>query len=362
MRLDAATAGTLLHLGIETVGQLLALDRPSLLARFGPGLLLRVDQALGHAPEVLRPLAHRSPVRTRMDLDGPVSALEAIWEVLRRLVADVTGQLATIGAGARRLEAEFRPAYAPPVRRTVLLSRPSRDGRNLFNLLRCATEQLEADDDGFTTVVLSVPVHEPVADEQLAIDGEDDGRGGTISAKAAATEVAGLMEVLSVRLGPAAVLRAEPAACHLPERAYRTAQGVSAAATRVELTSAPVAKRRKARTKARGSSTVPRNTHGLEARGTGEPSNVTRASSPCAQAETSLALPSSNLRPSFPRLHVEPAWEPLIPDLPAGIDDPDQTDAPHAPGPDDPVAAHAPLAARPLHLLPTPRELRATAA
>ena len=78
LRLDASAVGTLLHLGVQTIEQLLVLDRSSLLARFGPGLLLRIDQALGAAPEVLAPLPYRTPVRARMKFDGCVEAIEAI--------------------------------------------------------------------------------------------------------------------------------------------------------------------------------------------------------------------------------------------------------------------------------------------
>lgn len=43
LRLDPATAATLRHLGVETIGQLLALPRDDLAERFGPALLRRID-------------------------------------------------------------------------------------------------------------------------------------------------------------------------------------------------------------------------------------------------------------------------------------------------------------------------------
>jgi protein ImuB len=212
LRIDPATDETLRHLGIETIGQLLAFPRESLSDRFGPHLLRRLDQALGHCAEVLSPLRHRTPVRARVEFDGAVESLEGVWLTFKKLIEEVLPQLARRGCGARRVEVEFKRACGPPVRKTVLLSRPSRDPVNLFNLLRCAMETVHSD-DGFTAVGLSVPVYERVSDEQIfLLEGERH---------AAATELAHLVERLTVRLGQEAVVRARLAESHLPEKAWK---------------------------------------------------------------------------------------------------------------------------------------------
>ena len=59
LRIADDTVVLLHQLGIETVGQLLALPREELASRFGEQLLLRLDQLTGAAPEVLVP--HRAP-------------------------------------------------------------------------------------------------------------------------------------------------------------------------------------------------------------------------------------------------------------------------------------------------------------
>ena len=211
LRIDPATDATLRHLGIETIGQLLAFPRESLSDRFGPSLLRRLDQALGHCAEVLSPLAHRTPVRARVEFDGAVESLEAVWLTFKKLVEEVLPQLARRGCGARRVEVEFKRACAPPVHKTVLLSCPSRDPVNLFNLLRCAMETVQTD-DGFTAIGLSVPVYERLTDEQVfLLEGEQH---------AAQAELAHLVERLTVRLGQEAIVRARLAESHLPERAW----------------------------------------------------------------------------------------------------------------------------------------------
>ena len=213
LRIDPATDQTLRHLGIETIGQLLAFPRESLSERFGPHLLRRLDQALGHCAEVLVPLAHRTPVRARVEFDGAVESLEGVWLTFKKLIEQVLPQLARRGCGARRVEVEFERACGSPVHKTVLLSRPSRDAVNLFNLLRCAMETVHSD-DGFTAIGLSVPVYERVSDEQVFLmEGERH---------AAEAELAHLVERLTVRLGQEAIVQARLVESHLPERAWQS--------------------------------------------------------------------------------------------------------------------------------------------
>ncbi|MGI9428979.1 MAG: Y-family DNA polymerase [Bythopirellula sp.] len=53
LRIDESTINTLVSLGIERIGQLLALPKADLLSRFGPQLGWRMDQLLGQAAEPL---------------------------------------------------------------------------------------------------------------------------------------------------------------------------------------------------------------------------------------------------------------------------------------------------------------------
>lgn len=90
------------------------------------------------------------------------------------------------------MEAEFRRSAGPPVRKTVVLSRPSRDAGNLFNPLRCARETVRTD-EGFTEVRLAVSVYERLAEEQgLLVGGER---------RAAEADLGRLIERLVVGLG-----------------------------------------------------------------------------------------------------------------------------------------------------------------
>ena len=210
LRLDAVTAAVLDSLGIETIGRLIDLPREALPARFGATLLQRIDQALGRIAEPLAPLPHRSPIQARMEFDGAVDSPEILGLALKELLGTLLVQLTRHGCGARRLDVEFRCAHHPPLLKTILLSRPTRNVGNLLNLLRCMLETVYSD-EGFTAIRLSAPLFERLTDEQSTLH-EDAGHVSEV-------ELGHLLERLQIRLGPQAVVRAELIESHLPEKA-----------------------------------------------------------------------------------------------------------------------------------------------
>jgi protein ImuB len=219
LRLEAGLADAFRALGVETVGQLMRLPRESLPARFGLSVLTRLDQALGRSPEPLVPVVYSEPIVARFDFDGVViDSLETIWLVFQRLLAEVLAELRRRGCGARKLFADYLLPRAVPVRKTILLSRPTCDASSLFNLLRCATETVKQG-DGFAGLRLSVPVFERLTHEQLHLLDHES--------QAAENEMGHLIERLRVRLGHGAVLFAKLVESHLPEKAFRYAEAES---------------------------------------------------------------------------------------------------------------------------------------
>jgi protein ImuB len=215
LRLDTDTVAKLYHLGIQTIGQLMRFPREQLPSRFGPLLTLRLDQLLGQAFEPIVPLDLPTIISARMDFDGVVTSLEAIWVVFRDLLGRVISQLTRHGRGVRELDVQFIRAYATPIHRTIKLSRPSRDPVNLFNLFRCSTEQMEGSrKNEFLGMRLFVRVHEPLPDEQVnLLDGES---------YAGQLELDRLIERLCTRLGENAIEQVGAVESYIPERAYRS--------------------------------------------------------------------------------------------------------------------------------------------
>jgi protein ImuB len=211
LRLDSETVEALHHLGLETIGQLTSLPRDLLPARFGPLLSLRITEALGEIPEPLVPLEPPISIKARMDFDGLVESLEAIWIVFRKLIEQIIRQLLRHGRGAREIEVEFYRAYATTLRTTVRLSRPSRDPSNLFNLLRCAMETIETD-EGFLGIALIVTSSERVSDDQIHLLGGDEFE--------AQVELDHLIERLRVRLGETIVAQPALVESYVPECSF----------------------------------------------------------------------------------------------------------------------------------------------
>src|SRR5439155_3528356 len=212
LRLDDDLRESLHHLGLESIGQMMNLPRSALPSRFGPMLLLRLDQALGRIDEPLVPLPWHAPIEARMDFDGAVDSIETMHLVFKQLIGRVVSELTRRGCGARRIEIDFFRAYAQTIAHAIALSRPSRDPMNLFNLIRCATEHLQGGDDGFLGIRLSVPLAERSGDEQIALLDQERYAGEI--------ELAQLIERLCVRLGEEALGQPELVESHIPERAF----------------------------------------------------------------------------------------------------------------------------------------------
>ncbi len=221
LRLTGEILHQLHHLGIRTLGQLLKVPRDSLPARFGPLLNLRLDQLQGKVYEPLTPLRFIAPISARIDFDGPVESLEAIWLTFKKLIEQITVDLTRQGKGARLMQVTFWRAYREQLTQTIRLSRPSRDPVNLFNLLQCALESLQTE-DGFLSIELNVTLAEKISDQQIPLLAHEQYAGEG--------ELLKLIERLRLRLGERTVLRAEPVQSHMPERAWQATEWINPSA------------------------------------------------------------------------------------------------------------------------------------
>ena len=262
LRIGEDVSASLKHLGLHTIGQVMYLPREVLPARFGSVLLRRVDQALGRLPEPLVPLEYRTPVEARLDWDGAVGSLESIWSVFKQLIGQVIDQLVRRGQGARRVEVELLRLHSPAIKKTIFLSRPSRDPVNLFNLFRCAIEELQLPlhersrlrakpphaggraysrrpgssvreqkirggastlcpgvvreaqvcDEGFSGMRIAVPLCERLTDEQIALLEHEQYAGQA--------ELDRLIERLRVRMGTEVISQVELVETYVPEAAW----------------------------------------------------------------------------------------------------------------------------------------------
>ena len=140
LRLAEETCLLLGELGIHRIEQLAALRRETLLARFGPLVLLKLDQTLGTAAEAI--VARAVPPEWAFDwlLDYPTGRREMIEWVVEQLVARVCVTLARERRGVLRLGCRFVPERGAAEEFIVGLFRPSASERHIGELVRLKLE------------------------------------------------------------------------------------------------------------------------------------------------------------------------------------------------------------------------------
>jgi protein ImuB len=215
LRIDEPTVTALQRVGIYRIEELLKMSRASLHARFGETLLLRIDQAVGEAFEMLQPLRPPMPVQASQAFDGPVKQLEAIQQTARMLLDALAEQLQQREAGVLRLVLEVMRVDATDLSESLSLSRPTRDSRHLWKLLAPRIEKLNLG-YGIDQLTVHAARTAPLPHTQTTT-GTDE---AWEDHERLDRSIAALVDQLSERLGPQRVQRVTPVATHVPERAF----------------------------------------------------------------------------------------------------------------------------------------------
>ena len=144
LRLPAREITGLREVGIERVAELAKLPRASLRQRFSGDVLLRLDQALGAAVEVLTPVVPPEVPRMTLKFPEPIGTPEDLQRVMALLCEKLMIDLAALGA--RRLDMVFQRVdnIAQAIR--IGTSKSNRDTKHLTKLL---AERLVLIEPGF---------------------------------------------------------------------------------------------------------------------------------------------------------------------------------------------------------------------
>lgn len=213
LRLSFGSTALLQELGFSHIGPLFSLPRTALAERFPPELLLRIDQALGKAPELFA--AHRPPPlwEARLGWEGNVTSVEPLVAAWRHLLPQLLGPLHQRGHGIVRLLAE-QTGESRTLRRLVVgLLRPTLDADHLLGLLqlRLETERLREPIIGTRLAALE---EAPLAVQQQVLFAD-------LAPPVESQAWSVLVERLSGRLGHEAVVSVRLRADHQPERAWQ---------------------------------------------------------------------------------------------------------------------------------------------
>jgi protein ImuB len=213
LRLRPEAAALLRRLGLKTIGQIMHAPRQPFAARAGQDAMLRLDQALGRAPEALAPRRPPPPLFALRRLVEPVLTMEAILIVTQALITDLCGQLDERGSGARLLRLSLF-GVDNRVRTVQLgLSRAEADPKIMLRLLRerlsVSPEALDAE-FGFDAGRLDAVEIAPVILRPVDL-APKAGRDAEAEAR--------LIDRLTARLGAARIGRPSLTLVHAPERA-----------------------------------------------------------------------------------------------------------------------------------------------
>lgn len=107
LRLAPSTVASLRRLGLKTVSDLLHLPRTELTVRFGGSVLMRLDQALGTAEELIAWQHPPQPWESRLAFAEPIVAPEDLARMLMLLSKHLCQRLAEKQLGGHRFVGRF---------------------------------------------------------------------------------------------------------------------------------------------------------------------------------------------------------------------------------------------------------------
>lgn len=211
LRLDETSLAAARRLGLETIGQLVAMPRAPLQRRFGPELLTRLDQALGRAAEPFDPIVPEEPPAVLLRFLEPIATAEAIAEATAEAVRRLVAQMHQAGLGARRLvlAGERVDGTAQVVR--IGTARATRDGAHLARLLQAKIETIDPG-FGLERLRLTATRVEPLDAQPIE---------GALASEKPPPDLVPLIDRLAGRLGLRRLYRVGAVESDVPERSVR---------------------------------------------------------------------------------------------------------------------------------------------
>ena len=208
LRLEEDTVTGLKRMGLRTIGQLAGVPRAPLARRFGPGLMMRLDQATGALPEQINPKPEPPHYGVRLTLPEPIGLEADVMAATERLLTRLCDKLAEQQAGARVLCLTLRRVDSQAKDVELRLARPLRDPARILPLFQRGVGAVDAG-FGIDQIRLEAVQVEALAPEQISHAGSHDpGR------------LDDLISRIGTRIGLENVQRFLPAESHIPERSF----------------------------------------------------------------------------------------------------------------------------------------------
>lgn len=208
LRLEDDVVTALQRMGLRHIGQLAGSPRAPLARRFGPGLLLRLDQLLGQQPEQISPAADPPHYGVRMTLPEPIGLESDVMAGTKRLLERLCDKLRDQQSGARVLRLTLRRVDGGAQDVGLRLARPLRDPDRILPLFQRGVAEVDAG-FGIDQMRLEAAQVDPLPPEQIThVSTRDPGR------------LDDLISRIGTRIGLENVQRFLPADSHIPERSF----------------------------------------------------------------------------------------------------------------------------------------------
>ena len=209
--LEAALIERLHGVGLQRLGDLLALPRMAIGKRYGVELLGWITRLLGEVPDIQPLYQPPSRFEAHADLGSEVVSTEALVFPLRRLVDDLAAFLMQRSGGVQEFTLGLRHARDAWTRIPISLRSPTREAAQLFEYARARMGRtaLPAPVRLLSLEAENLPPFIPLADDLF------ERRPGE------ALDWPTLCERLRARLGDAALYQWQPVADARPEHAQR---------------------------------------------------------------------------------------------------------------------------------------------
>ncbi|MBX4958559.1 DNA polymerase Y family protein [Rhizobium lentis] len=225
LRLEGQTADALKKLGLKYIGDVIHAPRAPLTRRFGPELLLRLDQALGHEEEPVSPRRPIASLSSERRLVEPIGTEEQVLAITSQIAVSLKPSLEARGAGGRVFELVLFRVDGRVFRIAVGASRPLREPRLIAGLFSERLQVIYDDIDagyGFDILRLNVLRHDPFDEAQADFEGD---RQGEVSLSA-------FIDRVSARLGADCLQSFQLRESHVPERAVITVPAIDSLSRR----------------------------------------------------------------------------------------------------------------------------------
>ena len=208
LRLDEETSTALTRLGLRRIGDLASAPRAPLTRRFGPDVLMRLDQALGQQPEGIIPLADPPHYRVRMTFPDPIGLISDVMAGTQRLLTRLCAKLKAQDMGARVLTITLRRVDQDHQDVELRLARPLRDPQRILPLFERGLAEVDAG-FGIDQLRLEATQVEPLPAQQIThVSTRHKG------------QLEDLITRIGTRIGLENIQRFLPADSHIPERSF----------------------------------------------------------------------------------------------------------------------------------------------